>query len=150
VHADGNVDVFEYALAKLMQMHLDDAANPTAAGANGKKTVLASSAEIFELLSMLASYGHGSSDKAQAALSAGLEYLSLPEAKLKQTVDNWYQDMDRVLAHLDQLKPIEKQKLVSALLVTVTYDEQLTAEEIELMRAVCAAIHSPLPVLPAG
>ena len=37
------------------------------------------------------------------------------------------------------------------MIVTATLDEVVAAEEIELMRAVCAALHVPVPMLnPAG
>lgn len=147
VHADGKVDVFEYVLAKLIQMHLDDAANPAAVVTAGKLTVAACAAETSTLLTIIATHGHRSADAAEAALNAGLDHLDLPRTGLPPAPENWYSAMDKLLARLDLLRAVEKEKLVTALLVTVAHDQQLVAEEIELMRAVCAAIHTPLPAM---
>lgn len=147
IHADGKVDVFEYVLAKLIRMHLDDAANPAAAVVSGKYTVATCSAEISELLSILAIHGHSTTAAAEAALGAGLDQLEIPRAGMVKPLENWHRAMDQALARLDRLKPAQKEKLIAALLATVTYDQQLVVEEIELMRAVCAAIHTPLPAM---
>jgi hypothetical protein len=40
-----------------------------------------------------------------------------------------------------------KEQLVEALVKTVTHDQQLTLGESELLRAVCATLHCPLPPL---
>ena len=148
VHADGKVDVFEYVLAKLLQMHLDDAANPSTAGTGGNLTTVKCATDISRLLAILAIHGHESMSTAQGALAAGLKHLDLPPAEGMEQPDDWHRAMDKALGRLDTLKPAEKEKLVSALLITVTFDQQLRAEEIELMRAVCAAIHTPLPTMP--
>ncbi len=147
VHADGKVDVFEYVLAKLIQMQLDDAANPAAAAVGGKLIVAKCAGEISGLLSILASHGHESPAVAEAALAAGLAHLELPAGEGAKAPGKWHQAMDQALARLDRLKPAEKEKLVAALLITVTHDQELVSEEIELMRAVCAAIHTPLPTM---
>jgi len=114
VRADGEVDVFEYVLAKLIQMHLDDAANPAAAVATGKFTVTACSAEINTLLSTLAVHGHQLSAVADAAMRAGLHYLSVPLTGVAKISENWHGAMDQALARLDLLKPAEKEKLIAA------------------------------------
>jgi hypothetical protein len=147
VHADGKVDVFEYVLAKLIQMHLDDAANPSAVVTAGKLTVAACADEITDVLTIIAGHGHRSTEQARAALAAGLENLGIAVPGETGVPDNWHAALDRMLARLNLLRAAEKEKLVTALLVTVSHDQQLAAVEVELMRAVCAAIHTPLPTM---
>ena len=43
-----------------------------------------------------------------------------------------------------------KEQLVEAMVATVTHDQQLTIGEAELLRAVCASVHCPLPPLVAS
>ena len=45
------------------------------------------------------------------------------------------------------LVPMAKEQLVEGLLKTVTHDQQLTIDEAELLRVVCASLHCPLPPL---
>ena len=54
------------------------------------------------------------------------------------------------LSRLDQLAPVAKELLVEAMVATVTHDQQLTIGEAELLRAVCASVHCPLPPLVAS
>jgi hypothetical protein len=54
------------------------------------------------------------------------------------------------LSRLDQLVPLAKEQLVEAMVATVTHDQQLTMGEAELLRAVCAGLHCPLPPLVAS
>ncbi len=58
---------------------------------------------------------------------------------------HWAQPLDLALSWLDQLAPIMKEQLVEALVKTVTHDQKLTLGEAELLRAVCATVHCPLP-----
>ena len=48
------------------------------------------------------------------------------------------------------LKEVTKEQLVEAMVATVTHDQQLTLGEAELLRAVCASLHCPLPPLLAS
>ncbi|HJY39169.1 MAG TPA: hypothetical protein VJ299_16955, partial [Steroidobacteraceae bacterium] len=61
----------------------------------------------------------------------------------------WAAALDLALSRLDQLAPIAKEQLVEAMVATVTHDQQLTIGEAELLRAVCASVHCPLPPLVA-
>ena len=62
----------------------------------------------------------------------------------------WATALDVALSRLDQLAPIAKEQLIEAMVATVTHDQQLTIGEAELLRAVCASVHCPLPPLVAS
>ena len=51
------------------------------------------------------------------------------------------------LSRLDQLVPAAKEQLIEGLVKTIGHDRRLTIAEAELLRAVCAALHCPLPPL---
>jgi hypothetical protein len=59
----------------------------------------------------------------------------------------WPVALDQALAGLDRLLPAAKEQLVEALVKTISHDQRLTIEEAELLRAICAAVHCPLPPL---
>ena len=66
-------------------------------------------------------------------------------------MDSWPEDwigvLDPALKKLDGLEPKGRQVLVQAMIEVATSDQVVNAAEIELMRAVCAALHVPVPVL---
>jgi hypothetical protein len=43
--------------------------------------------------------------------------------------------------------PAGKELLVQALVLTISHDLRMTVAESELLRAICAAVHCPLPPL---
>ena len=55
--------------------------------------------------------------------------------------------LDLALSRLDPVAPVVKEQLVEAMVKTVKHDQQLTLGEAELLRAVCATLHCPLPPL---
>jgi hypothetical protein len=64
-------------------------------------------------------------------------------------VPGWPSALDRALKCLDGLRPAAKEQLVEALVKTISHDGKLSLDEAELLRAVCAAVHCPLPPLMA-
>lgn len=147
IKADGKVDLFEYVLAKLVQVYLWDAMNPRRAESSGSKSLSSRQKEIVQLFALLSHHGHSNPTAARAAFEHGLLALKIQSTEMPVIGDDWQDVMDRALQRLDELKPSAKEKLVTALLATITHDEQVTVEESELLRAVCASIHAPLPIL---
>jgi hypothetical protein len=102
------------------------------------------------LFSTLAWHGHDSRASAQQAYEAGMSRL-LPLRRPEFFVGaNWPLQLDIALTQLDRLQPAGKEMLIEAMVRTVTHDHTLTIEEAELLRAICAALHCPLPPLIAG
>jgi division protein CdvB (Snf7/Vps24/ESCRT-III family) len=64
-------------------------------------------------------------------------------------IGDWIAALDSALARLDRLKPADKETLVRALATVVTHDGRMVAAELALLRAACALIHVPLPLLSA-
>ena len=59
--------------------------------------------------------------------------------------ENWVPQMDTALDHLDRLPAMAKEELVKALSAAIAHDGKVTVSEAELLRAVCATLHCPLP-----
>jgi hypothetical protein len=60
---------------------------------------------------------------------------------------HWPPRLDQALTRLDSLQPAAKEMLVKALVRTVSHDLRMTVSESELLRAICATLHCPLPPL---
>ena len=85
-----------------------------------------------------------------ARTKPGMHHLFPRERPAYGLAGPWAPALDVALSRLDQLAPIAKEQLVEAMVATVTHDQQLTMGEAELLRAVCASVHCPLPPLVAS
>jgi Zn-dependent protease with chaperone function len=145
---DGSIALHSYVLRKLAQMHLRDDLNPVARPRRLTLDVVQQDAQV--LFSVLARHGHGDEASARRAYEAGMHHLFPRERPAYGVAGPWAAALDLALSRLDQLAPIAKEQLVEAMVATVTHDQQLTMGEAELLRAVCASVHCPLPPLVAS
>jgi Zn-dependent protease with chaperone function len=144
---DGNIALHSYVLRKLAQMHLRDDLDPGARVRRLTLDVVQRDAQV--LFSVLARHGHSDDVSARRAYEAGMHQLFPRERPAYGLAGPWASALDLALSRLDQLAPIAKEQLVEAMVATVTHDQQLTIGEAELLRAVCASVHCPLPPLVA-
>lgn len=142
---DGRVSLRSYVLRKLAQMHLRDDLEPAAR--SRRLTLSAVQGDAQVLFSVLAQHGHNDEISARRAYEAGMHRLFPRDRPAYGVAANWAGPMDLALSRLDQLAPIAKEQLVEAMVATVIHDQQLTIGEAELLRAVCAGLHCPLPPL---
>ncbi len=146
---ENRASVFAYALRKLAQVQLQDDLDPrrrvagylSAAGARDQLQIL------FSTLAM-----HGSEDEAEArrAYEAGMQELLPAIHPPFARLGHWPPRLDQALTRLDRLQPIAKERLVKALVRTISHDLRMTIAESELLRAICAVLHCPLPPLYAA
>ncbi len=147
IHADGRVDVFEYACAKLLRVYLHDAMQPTSATLAGKRSIQQCKQQVSELLLMLAWKGHESNQQVRTAYLHGMSELNLKQTEKLRLQKNWHEQLDNALLVLDQLTPSSKQALIKAMLAVCWHDQRLDVREAELLRVIAAALHTPLPML---
>jgi Zn-dependent protease with chaperone function len=144
---DGHVDVFEYTVARLLQVMVDDLVDPPGAAYGNNKTIKGLKSEVAALIGVLARHGYVDFSQAKPAIQAGMKKVGLSDTAIPDYPDDWKAVLDMVLKPLDRLKLKEKEKLVGALIETAIHDRQLLAEEAELLRAICACLHVPLPMI---
>jgi Zn-dependent protease with chaperone function len=144
----GSVALHSYVLRKLAQMHLRDDLNPVARARRLTLDAVQQDAQV--LFSVLARHGHSDETGARRAYEAGMHHLFPRERPAYRIAGPWAGALDLALSRLDQLAPVAKELLVEAMVATVTHDQQLTIGEAELLRAVCASVHCPLPPLVAS
>jgi len=151
IEVDGVVDTFEFALSRVLKTHLNDAAHPQHRHGNLRLTQLPEAVGV--LFSVMAKQGHTEVD---AAYQKGMECLGRHEQRIKMLIDtkqwpdyeppqDWVSATDAALNQLDGLQVLDKQALVSALVLTLSHDGKVSPHEAELLRAICATLHCPLP-----
>ena len=147
IYADGRVAVFEYCLGRVLRVHLAEVLNPAQAGAIGRRKLEDCGEEIRCLLSVVAGFGQDDQASAQRAFLAGVQRLPLRQTLVYEGVslESWTSALDLALRKLDELEPPAKSLLLEALGANIAADGKTTLEEAELLRAVCAALHCPLP-----
>ncbi|NNJ64636.1 MAG: peptidase M48, partial [Xanthomonadales bacterium] len=147
IEVDGKVDVFEYLLARVITLQLQESRQPHRVKVAGRKGLAAFQTEALQVMAVLTDHGHDDEQSRLAAFRAGLGSLGLDPSTAPPASDEWVRLLDRALPRLDELKSADKEKLVRALAAVVLHDGRMVASELELLRAVCDLIHVPLPLL---
>lgn len=146
IRSDDHIDVFEYAVAKMLAVMIDDLLDPPAASYRRTRALKSLGSEAAALIGVLAQQGHQEMAQIEAATEKGLQVLGLPPGADRAFPDDWRTVLDEALAPLDALRIQDKQKLMTALMVTASVDGKLVREEAELMRVISASLHVPLPL----
>ncbi len=148
IHADERVDVFEYALGRLLGCHIQDVLRAPETRPSGRERLDKNRDHALALLAILARNGHpDDGERARAAFAAGAgELVDDPPAQPPGGEGPWPQRMDAALQALNRLRPADKQRLVAALARCVQHDGEMVSAENELLRAICGSLHVPLPL----
>jgi len=145
--ADGQTDVFEYLMAKIIAQHLWESANPHRVRLSGKGSLGQVTDKALNVIAVLAAHGSESETTIESAFRVGSGLLGAGVNIPMPAIADWGEVMDDALPVLDQLKPADKETLVKAMIATVMADNKIAVSEMELLRVVCAVIHVPLPVV---
>ncbi|HET7561477.1 MAG TPA: M48 family metallopeptidase [Rhodanobacteraceae bacterium] len=147
VHADGQVDLDEYCLAKLVQAQVVAALDPAAGFKPGARKLADLADDLRDLVALVAHFGNDDDDDARRAFQMALA-AALPNAQMLYAVpEDWQAALDRSLAALQHLAPEGKQLTVQALTRAIAADGKVSVAESELLRVVCAVLGCPLPPL---
>jgi len=148
--ADGETDVFEYLMAKIIAQHLWESTNPQKVRLSGKASLSDLTGRALAVVAVLAARGNESEEAVQRAFRAGSDLLGAGATMGMPATEHWVSVMDKSLPELDKLKPADKEKLVRALIATVMSDNRVAVAEMELLRVICSVIHVPLPMISGG
>jgi hypothetical protein len=141
--ADGQVDLHEYCLSRLLYRELYESMHRTTPWPGRRPPREAVNQAAATLLAVLADGGRQDRAAAGAAYRAGLAQVvpgaALPFAPVSAVA------LERVWPVLDVMDGPEKQFLVGGVVTVIGNDGVMTVAEIELLRTVCALLHCPLP-----
>ncbi|KFL36570.1 M48 family metallopeptidase [Arenimonas donghaensis] len=144
-HADGRISLFEYCLGRLLRVHVRDALDPAGAWVPGHRQLSRCAPQAITLLAVLAQAGHADTASAMRAYMAGLaRVFPRLDAPYRPPADP-HRALDEVWPVLDEVNPIGKELLLEGLVAAISHDGHMSVSEAELLRAVCASLHCPLP-----
>ncbi len=146
---ESRASVFWYALRKLAQVQLQDNLDPRRRG-SGHLSAAGAQGALQVLFSTLAMQGGDDEGAARQAYDAGMSILLPGVHPAYVRLAHWPPKLDEALTRIDRLKPDAKNRLVEALAATISHDNRMTVAESELLRAICATLHCPLPPLYAA
>lgn len=144
IRADGQIQIDEYAIGRLLKVQLKDALQPDSRQENCELTDHLPA--LVSVLSVMAGVGAVKAEEVQHSFQAGLKQLNLSKQAHFALPGNWVAAMDDSLDRLDCLAPMDKEKLIAALVATVEYDHRITISEQEMLKAICGSLHCPVPI----
>lgn len=150
--ADRRIDLFEFALQRLLLRHLGPQFEPKSAWPEPVRAERAEAVQkpAITLLAAMARAGEGPRSSAPEAFRAGVKELgwtaSGAEVEMPEQVIG-LGDVRQALDALGAAAPRLKKDVVRACAAVVSLDGQATAEEFELLRAVCDTLDCPMPPL---
>ncbi|MDG2175179.1 MAG: M48 family metallopeptidase [Gammaproteobacteria bacterium] len=144
IMADKEISLFEWCLFKILRYTLDD--RPDRRMKSFALKTLYKECEV--LLSVLAFAGHSNEQEAEAAFMTAKEYLELNMSmQFQHNLGANTGKLEKALDKLNNLRPLEKPKLLKAMVACINADGQVTVEESELLRAVGSLLDCPIPPL---
>lgn len=140
IYSDMRVSGMEWALNHIIRHHLLEIRT-----GSQDQNLQNLGSEISQLLSMLAHSGADQTDLANKAFKAAADELGMSDLQLINKQDLTLTHVDTALERLNRLKPLQKPKLLKAMVQCVMADQQVTLREAELLRAMAAALDCPIP-----
>ncbi|MAK91797.1 MAG: hypothetical protein CMI13_11250, partial [Oleibacter sp.] len=141
--ADGQIDIFEWCLYRLVLQYLNphfETVQPVAAK-HAKAEKL--SAEIATVLSALAWYGNDNENAARAALDAAAKSAGFSGVQL-QPRDHSLKPLNLALAKLTEAYPHIKGRFVKAMKTCMDHDGVQRPVELDLVRTIAAILEVPV------
>ena len=139
IEADQRVTLEEFVVATMLEAALGERAGRAVPVSYRALEPLAEDARL--VLSLIARATKG---EAAACFDHGVKELGIPLVLLDAPAISLV-DVKAALARLNQLAPMQKPRLVKALVQCALADGKLTLTDAELLRAICSTLDSPLP-----
>lgn len=152
---DPEYRLFDFVLPRILDAYLRGRAGTHLASADKRGRISAANA-INDLLACVAVLGPDDRAAAAKAYLAGLKAIRArrplaPMHNLEARDGDFGLEMlDAAIDRLAKLAPRIKREVLRAVLVTIRHDETIEVEEIELFRAIAAALDCPVPPIAAA
>lgn len=148
VRADGQVDLDEYCLTRLLRVQLSEAQQPGRAPVDGLKKLVACRDSVALVCAVVALRGDDDPEASRRAWLMAMQ-TAFPGAAIgwQAPPGAWQVPLDRALDELDSLMPAAKDLLLQSLVCVIKADGVVNADEAALLRVICASLHGPLPLV---
>ncbi len=138
IKIDKKITLFEWCLYRIIIKTLEAKDTPA------KFTLKETKNSLTNLLSVVAQFSSENSDKnMDAAYIAATNHLKISLEERKRNIG--IHELDKTLDTLEQLKPLEKPKLLKSISEIICHDNKVTPTEKELFRAIGDTLNCPIP-----
>jgi uncharacterized tellurite resistance protein B-like protein len=148
VESDGEIDLFEYVLQKIVLRHLEPYFLQARKPVIQYYALKPLAADCAVVLSALAYLGQDEPDKIEFAFQQGaqpLSYAAQVQLSLLPTAKCELAQVDAALDRLCQAVPQIKKNVLNACAQTVAADSLIQEMEAELLRAIADTLDCPIP-----
>lgn len=147
VNVDGRVDLNEYCLVRMLRIQLLEARQPRRTPIDGRKKLPACRDSLILVSTIVAAAGCSDEASARRAWLLAMQQAFPGETVVwSPPVSAWQAPFERALDDLDGLSPVAKDLVIQSLLRAIEADGQVSVEEAELLRLICASLHCPVPM----
>jgi uncharacterized tellurite resistance protein B-like protein len=141
--ADGEIDIFEWCLYRLVLQYLNPQFEPVQPIAAKHAKADALSNELAVVLSTLAHFGHDTAEAAAEAFNAAVSAAGFNGLSM-QPRSTSLKPLNQALAKLTEAYPHIKGRLVKAMQVCINSDGQQRPVELDLVRTMAAILEVPV------
>jgi uncharacterized tellurite resistance protein B-like protein len=145
VMADRQVDLFEYALSRLLRARLVGMGDPRAAARPGERKLRDARDAYSRLCAVVATFGNPDPLAAQRAWQLAQREAFGETGAAMPSVPDWRMAFDGAVIELSRCNPASKELVVRGLWLAIAADGVVTVAEAECLRAICASLGCPLP-----
>ncbi len=148
IEADHKIDIFEYALQRVLLHHLDPLFREhSKPGFTNYYALRGLERETSIVLSVLARKGNAFGVSAVAAFTAGADALAPLQVSLDLLDEEecGWSNLDAALNKLNEGSFKLKKWVLGALLICLMQDREITVDEVELFRAIADTLGCPVP-----
>ncbi len=147
IEADEAISLFEYAMEKRLERHLDPAFHEKPPRQPAIHSLLPVWDDCLHLLAALAYVGSENEKEARAAFEAGVRELNLAgqSTSFPSQEEACLARVDQALNRCAGLTPMHQRNLLYACSRVVLHNQRLDDEEAELLRAMADHLGCPLP-----
>ncbi|WNC70015.1 M48 family metallopeptidase [Thalassotalea nanhaiensis] len=145
VLADDHIDLFEWALQKILFRHLNSQYSKHNNKRNKYASLTEKKLEINILLSMLLNLYIKDENDIPKIITLIEKDVGILNVKLFNQESIEIAKLNKAMDSLVNLEPTHKQTLLRACLLIITQDKLFSIKEMELLRAVSALLDCPMP-----
>lgn len=151
IECDARVDLFEYALQKMVRRHLESRFGPQRPPVIQFYSLRPLLRDCSVLLSMVAHSGQSEPSAAQRAFACGAQrFGNANPLTLIDLSSCTPPEVDAALERLAEASPAIKKAVIEACARTAATDGKLETHEAELLRAIADALDCPIPPFIGG
>jgi len=145
ISADSKVNIFEWSLQKIIVSNLDANFTKKKIKSVTQKSLKATAQQANILISLLI-YVCEKDERRQSSYKKALQELQIKNLSILPYDELHFDTLEVAMNRLQNIKPLQKPRLLKACLICITQDNDYSVSEKELIRAIANTLDCPIPL----